>query len=123
MEPLYVAGVITASTGAAAGLAWFARGFARLVRNVGDLADDWRGEPGRAGVPGRPGVMARLAALEHGQSELRTDVGAITKELHPNGGSSLRDAVNRVEHGMKVSLESQHQPVQVNVGVPPPPTS
>lgn len=55
---------------------------ARFLKRLGDVSDDWNGEPARDGVPGRPGVMARL--------------GAIEAELHPNHGSSLRDAVDRV---------------------------
>ena len=55
----------------------------RVLKQFGDTLDDWRGEPERPGVPGRPGVMTRLAKIE--------------AELRPNHGSSLRDAVNRIE--------------------------
>jgi HAMP domain-containing protein len=44
---------------------------------------DWNGEPARPGVPGRAGIMERVAAIEG--------------ELKPNGGGSLRDSVNRLE--------------------------
>lgn len=53
----------------------------RLLKRLGDAFDDWQGQPARPGVPERPGVMRRLEMIE--------------SELHPNGGSSLRDAINR----------------------------
>lgn len=50
--------------------------------------DDWDGEPERPGVsPARLGVLARLSMVE----KQITDILAETK---PNGGTSLRDAVN-----------------------------
>lgn len=122
MEPLQLAGAITGGLAAVTAIGVAGRFVLRMGRNVTDLHDDWRGEPDRPGVPGRPGVMERLAALEAGQV-------ATNKELHPNGGSSLRDAVNRVEtklHGVEVKLDDHvtshaQQPVQVNVGMPPTP--
>lgn len=72
-----------------AGVRWLIR----RARPLMQMAEDWRGEPERRGpggvvvAPARMSVMERLAALENGQS-------AITKELHPNGGGSLRDAVD-----------------------------
>ncbi|MFD8531536.1 hypothetical protein ACFV0L_29360 [Streptosporangium canum] len=59
---------------------------ARFLKRLGDVSDDWSGEPARDGVPGRPGVMARLSTIE--------------AELHPNHGSSLRDAVDRLAVAM-----------------------
>ncbi|MEV4245218.1 hypothetical protein AB0J63_17605 [Streptosporangium canum] len=66
----------------AAGAAVVTKLFA-LIKRVHDWLDDWQGEPARAGVPARPGVMARLEAIE--------------AQLKPNGGSTARDAVDRVE--------------------------
>ena len=69
---------------AAFGVVWRGlRGVRRLCCSLEEFLDDWRGTPSRDGVPGHPGVMARLACIE--------------KELRPNGGESLRDAVNRIE--------------------------
>ncbi|MDX3360584.1 MULTISPECIES: hypothetical protein [Streptomyces] len=63
----------------------------RMVTHVttraGQFLDDWYGEGPRAGVPARPGVMLRLAALEDGMEHLR-------HEVRPNSGESLRDAVD-----------------------------
>lgn len=57
-----------------------------LLRKAVHLLDDFAGEPDRDGVPGRPGVMKRLEQLE-----------GLSRELKPNGGGSLKDAVNRVD--------------------------
>ncbi|GAA3718370.1 hypothetical protein [Streptomyces tremellae] len=75
-----VAGVAIPVLGVAgAGARWVGKRWAR----IDEFIDDWQGTPPRPGVPARPGVMARLDAIEH--------------ELRPNSGSSLRDAVNRVD--------------------------
>lgn len=85
---------ILAAAGGVAIIASGASGFYVLVvkpgkalRKIGEAVeefrDDWFGEPERPGVPGRPGVMVRLATIED--------------QLHPNHGTSLRDAVDRLE--------------------------
>lgn len=66
------------------------QGVRRIVDRVDDLADDWNGTPERPGVPGRLGVMARLHRIEE-------RVQAVEHELQPNSGTSLRDAVDRVD--------------------------
>ncbi|WP_229713975.1 hypothetical protein [Streptomyces fuscichromogenes] len=73
-----------------AGLAALVRWMRRIARGFGDFMDDWRGEAARPGVPGRPGVMERLALISH-------RVAAIEHELHPNSGESVRDALDRVD--------------------------
>ncbi|MFD4660845.1 hypothetical protein ACFWP2_35110 [Kitasatospora sp. NPDC058444] len=83
---------------AAAGLAWrILRGAARFAARVDQLADDWTGTPERPGVPARPGVMARLDQLDHRLDAIDTRLDTVEHELHPNSGSSLRDAVDRVD--------------------------
>jgi hypothetical protein len=64
-----------------------------LRHHLGGLADfinDWHGEGARPGVPARPGVMERLSGIED-------RLAAVEHELQPNSGTSLRDAVNRVD--------------------------
>lgn len=50
--------------GVAAALSTIVKPVARALKTITDMREDWRGEPARDGVPGRPGVMARLAAHE-----------------------------------------------------------
>lgn len=55
----------------------------RLARQNDEFREDWYGVPARPGRSAIPGVPERLARIE--------------KELQPNGGSSMRDAVGRLE--------------------------
>jgi hypothetical protein len=55
----------------------------RLARRTSHLLDDWGGEEARDGKPAEPGIMQRLASMEH--------------ELKPNSGGSIKDAVTRIE--------------------------
>lgn len=66
-----------------------------LVRNVSHLTDDMVGEKARPGVPARPGLMERMAALEE-------QVNTIHHETRPNGGGSMNDAVRRIERKQSV---------------------
>lgn len=56
------------------------------LRRLGHLIDDLTGEPGRPGVPRRPGVMERLQEMEDR-----------TGELVRNSGSSMKDSLDRLE--------------------------
>ena len=69
-------------------LAW------RSLNRTQDFFDDWNGHPPRPGVPERPGVMARLSAIE--------DIGAgLQDQMRLNGGSSLRDVVQQTAGDMQ----------------------
>lgn len=59
--------------------------------------DDWFGEEARPGVPERPGTMARLLCIENRLSTVESD----TKQLQRNGGTHLRDAIDRLEAAVK----------------------
>lgn len=88
-----------------------ARTMLRGSRKIGHFFDDWFGEPDRPGAPGRPGIPARLSKVEvtvqevseknadlcREVGEIKQQVAEIAHELHPNGGRSLRDTVNRIE--------------------------
>lgn len=52
-----------------------------LLRKLGHFLDDVAGEPARPGVAARPGLMERLARIEH--------------EVFPNSGGSLRDRIDQ----------------------------
>ena len=86
-------------------IAWIAR----LLLDIKQWLDDWKGEPQRPGFPARPGVPARIAAIEatsattvdtlvevqSTQRSMNDRLAALEAQLYPNGGGSLRDAVDR----------------------------
>jgi hypothetical protein len=80
----FVALVGTVTTGMVIAVRWAWRILSRIM----SFLDDYFGEAPREGVPARPGVMARLAAMERSLAEVQA-------ETKPNGGHSLRDVVHR----------------------------
>lgn len=73
-------------------------------RKLGHFFDDWFGEDARPGQDVRPGVPERLARVESNlacMSDQVTRTAArverVEAQVHPNGGSSMRDAVARIE--------------------------
>lgn len=60
------------------------------LRKINDFLEDWRGEDSRPGYPGRPGVLERLVKLEE-------HAATTTHEVQPNSGSSMKDAINRID--------------------------
>jgi len=75
----------------------------KLSRDNDEFREDWYGQAARAGRDRQPGVMERLAGIE--------------RELHPNGGGTLRDAIVRLEQRLEDHLRSHQQPQ------PPPPST
>jgi hypothetical protein len=55
----------------------------RLARATWRFLEDWNGHPGHHGEPAVSGVVDRIVAIEY--------------QLHPNGGGSVKDAVDRIE--------------------------
>lgn len=78
---LYAAGAVAILGGAVAVVWKLVRAVRRLLRGVREFLEDWNGEPPRPGVPARLGVLQRLERLD--------------AQVHPNSGSSLRDAVDQ----------------------------
>lgn len=78
--PYLVAAVIGLLFGA---VVWLVKVAWPFLRKISHFVDDVAGEPDRPGVPGRPGLMERVAHIEH--------------EVKDNHGSSLKDAVKRIE--------------------------
>ncbi|MEH0951005.1 MULTISPECIES: hypothetical protein [Micromonospora] len=64
----------------------------RLARQNDEFREDWYGVPARPGRAAVPGVPERLALIE--------------KELKPNSGSTLRDAIGRVETRLEDHIRS-----------------
>lgn len=88
MDPAWVAALSALAVAVGGTFLWMARHAWRFLRRVVHFLDDYAGSPARDGLPARPGFMARLGSVE----ELTARIGA---EMHPNGGQSLRDVVNR----------------------------
>lgn len=67
----------------------------RYLDPLRQMVDEWRGE---AGVPAK-GIAPRLGALER-ITLLEEQIRAISAEVKPNGGGSMRDAVNRIDQAV-----------------------
>lgn len=64
MDPIKLAGAITAGGAALGVIVWVMRGGWRMARRVQDIHGDLMGEPARPGVAARPGVMERMERVE-----------------------------------------------------------
>jgi hypothetical protein len=92
LDAFAIAGIIAAGLGLLFVLARIGRRLWKVVQLLDDFFDDWRGCPARPGVPARVGVMERLDTIEH--------------EVQANDGSSLKDAVKRVESKLDTHLDN-----------------
>lgn len=72
-----VVGILAAAVG------WIVKKAWPFLRKITHFFDDLMGEPERPGSPARPGLMERVAVIEH--------------EVRTNHGTSLKDAVKRIE--------------------------
>lgn len=66
---LQAAAILTA-IGVIGGALWWV--IQKVLRPLAIVAEDWRGEPDRPGVPGRPGVMVQLAELRSQVSDVHS---------------------------------------------------
>jgi hypothetical protein len=97
---IITAAVITASTVII--VAFIKSG--KFIKKIIHFFDDFLGEEERPGVPARPGFSERMNKLEGCISKvderlnlIEYQVKSIDKELQPNSGLSMRDAINRIE--------------------------
>lgn len=84
----------------------------RWNTRIGNFFDDWEGRPARPGKDAEPGVMERLKVLETTQSDqkqtLKDQDGVletIRHEVEFNNGSSVKDAVSRIENRLDEHLK------------------
>lgn len=83
---IMISGLITAITIIVIGV----RKALVLVRKFIHFLDDYFGEEERPGFPGRPGMQERLRIME-------MELMSISFEMKPNHGTSMKDAINRIE--------------------------
>jgi hypothetical protein len=62
----------------------------KLVKRFIHFLDDYFGEEERPGFEGRPGIQERLGYLE-------SEISCISYEMRPNSGTSIKDAIARIE--------------------------
>ena len=98
LDPAWITAFLSLTLAVTGCIAWGLRWGWRALSRVTRFLDDFMGEPARAGVAERPGVMARLQSLTEEVTQIRAQV-------IPNGGSSLRDAVDRVSMDLKLVAE------------------
>jgi len=82
---------IVLSSAAAAGIGYFVNHFYKLFKTWFKFIEDWNG------TDDNPGVMERLAIGSEKFEILEKDVQIIKMELFNNHGTSLRDAIDRIE--------------------------
>lgn len=94
------------------------KGFS-IFRRFIHFLDDFHGEEERPGSPRRPGFSERLGSVEQCMSSMKEKfegiddkVSFIEKELHPNHGSSMRDAVDRIQ--MRIDILEERMSKNVN---------
>ena len=62
----------------------------KLIKRFIHFLDDYFGEEPRPGFDGRPGMQERLRFMEE-------EIACISFEMRPNHGTSIKDAVGRIE--------------------------
>lgn len=99
---ILIGAVVTATTATITAFVWLWKGIGQLVRRFNLFFEDWNGLPDRPGRPGYKGVMSRLESMEERQVFFE---GVVT----PNGGGSLRDAVDRIDNvGQRLEKRSDN---------------
>lgn len=88
MDPAWITALVALAVAVGTLLTWGVRIVWKLTSKVVRFLDDYNGQPEHDGIPGRPGVMARLSKLE-------SMVGEVVEETRPNGGDSMRDVLHR----------------------------
>jgi hypothetical protein len=121
----------SAAFGFGAAVIFFALKYGRrmgpAIHFLNDFRGDWLGVPDRPGFPGHPGMAERMLRNEEAQSvfaqrqaALMEAITEIQRELVTNGGSSLRDAIVRIETQLHVTSAVVGAPVPIGSVTPDP---
>lgn len=89
-------------------VAWFRRKIRPVFRGLRYMTQDWNGVPPRPGVPGREGVMERIAKIEKDSAEA-------LYHSKPNGGNSAYDHLSNKIDETKVEMQNDVGQVQSDV--------
>lgn len=76
---------------AAAGVGYFLNLIIKVTKTWYKFVDDWYGSEEK------PGIVARLNDGQEHFNKIDAELKTIKDELFNNGGSSLRDAIDRIE--------------------------
>ena len=82
---------IVLSAAAAAGVGYFANLIFKVTKTWYKFVDDWYGSEDH------PGIVERLNDGQEHFNKIDAELATIKAELFNNGGSSLRDAIDRIE--------------------------
>lgn len=82
---------IVLSAAAASGLGYFGNRFLKLFKTWFQFIQDWNG------TDEKPGVVERLQIGSDRFDYIEQELKTIKEELFNNHGSSLRDAIDRIE--------------------------
>jgi hypothetical protein len=72
----------------------------RSLRRLGRMADEVLGDGDE-----RPGWGQRLAVIEKDVTALKKTSATVAAEVKPNGGSSLKDQITRIEEATRPARE------------------
>lgn len=102
-------------------VAWsfkYGRKLGPLIKFLGEFRGDWLGIADRPGFPGHPGMAERMYRTEERQAHqderlqhLVAAMAVVQRELLTNGGSSLRDAIVRIEQQLHITSAVVGAPV------------
>lgn len=98
MSPNQILVTIAATATAVTVIMVFVSKAMKLVKQFIHFLDDYFGEEERPGFAGRPGMQERLKRMED-------DMKSIVYEMKPNSGSSIKDAINRIEKRLEALEE------------------
>lgn len=89
----WIVGMLAAVSAIGIATRWLYRTGGKVTR----VMDALLGEPPGPGAPnGRPGVLERLTGIDDNIRDLNDRLSFIESQMRPNGGSSLRDTVDRI---------------------------
>ena len=88
---------IVAIIGAVTTASIFFRKVFKIIKRIVHFLDDYFGIEERPGFEKVPGVAERIKNIEQNLGYMCVRLDTVEKELTPNHGTSIKDAINRIE--------------------------